>query len=92
MSTRRQHTAHIYSTPMGDGSYYIENTQTGEHFTSRDVESIARYIRSYSQSPDHYPLGTFVHSALEKVGITRDCLPCAERQAYLDRLIRRPGG
>ncbi len=85
---RRQHTPHIFSTIQPDGSYLIENTKTGEKFTSNDVASIAAYIRGHSRNPEHYAIGTAIHNALEKVGIT-GCLPCAERQAMLDSLIPR---
>ncbi len=86
--TRKQHTKSIFSTRLPDGGYLIENTETGERFTSRDVKSLAAYIRGHSKKESHYPIGTMIHEALKRVGV-EGCLPCAERQALLDSMVPR---
>lgn len=56
-------------------------------FESR--EAAARYLASRQANPDYLPLGTLAKRVLERFGLKKDCLPCARRQAKLDRLVRR---
>lgn len=94
---KRQHTKHIFSTLVtvnGQPCYDVENTANGERFRSCDAQEVARYIRANSKSEGHLPLGTMVHDAIHKVGEMvgkkpADCLPCAEREALLNRLVPR---
>jgi predicted ArsR family transcriptional regulator len=89
---RRQHSKHIFSTLAPGGCYDVENTSNGEKFRSCNPAEVARYIRAHSRSEGHYALGTVVHNAIDRVGAAigrrpPDCLPCAEREAALNRLI-----
>lgn len=89
---KRQHSKHIFSTITPDGCYDVENTANGERFRECDAPTVARYIRAHAKSEGHYALGTAVHDAIHKVGEVlgkkpADCLPCAEREALLNRLV-----
>lgn len=87
MSNVKWVTEYISLTKLPDGRIYLRDAK-------RDIEGArtpmqaAEYIREHSKSPDHVPLGTALHGALKWLGF-RGCLPCAERQAKLDRAIRR---
>lgn len=84
---RTQHTPDISSIELEGRRYDVTNTATGlRRVMSR--HELADYIRAHARSPEHVPLGDYLHSGLQKVGFT-GCLPCAERQAALNRLVRR---
>lgn len=89
---KRQHSKHIFSTMTPAGCYDVENTATGEKFRECDVKKVAEYIRAQSKSSEHYAVGTAVHDVIAKVGealgkAPESCLPCAEREAFLNSLL-----
>jgi len=86
---RRQHTKNIYSVHLGGNRYFVENTKTGEAFETEDVQALARYIRDDAKSEEHIPIGTAIHSLFAALG-AGDCVPCAEREGFLNRLVRNP--
>jgi hypothetical protein len=53
-------------------------------------EEVARYVSKHSTEAEFYAVGDWVKRALNKLGIDRPCLPCAKRQAKLNRTFRRP--
>lgn len=53
-------------------------------------ENYIQLLADMSASGRYLPVGDAVHSALDFLGFER-CLPCAERQAKLNRLIKKPG-
>lgn len=83
----RVHTPTIASLPF-DGGYFILDDREGTSWVETK-EELARYIAERSPEAGFVPLGTIIKKVLATIGVKRDCLPCAERQAKLDRLIRK---
>lgn len=91
----RRHTRHIQSIgPLSDGQIWVRDDRFNDNqpFPVGDELHLAAYIHQHSTDADYYPLGDVVHKALERVGFVKPCLPCAERQARMNRWLRRRGG
>jgi hypothetical protein len=87
-----RHTAHITSRgPLSGGQFSVSDDRVrgGQPFIVEDELHLAAYIHQHSSEPDFYPLGDLVHGTLQKLGIKKPCLPCAHRQAKLNRLLKR---
>lgn len=85
MTRKNQHTPDIESVEIADGRYLVHNRATGTSATMTRMQ-LADYIRRHAQSPEHVPIGDYLHEGLKRIGFT-GCLPCAERQAALNRLV-----
>lgn len=86
MATTRWVTESISVTELPDGRYHVTNN--GEHITMPGLDLIP-YLSKHVTSQEHIPLGDYLHKLLKGFGFS-SCLPCVERQAKLNRVIRRP--
>lgn len=87
----RVHTPHIRSVVAPNGVIWVEDDRKDPPvFTLKNELELARYVHQHSSDDGFYAIGDLVHKAFETVGIKKPCLPCAERQARLNRLLRKP--
>jgi hypothetical protein len=86
----RQHTAHVRSVPAQMGGFLVvdDREATGAKWVKDELE-LAVFVHEHSQDEEYVPIGTGIHRLLVKMGVKKPCLPCAERQAWLDRLVKR---
>lgn len=85
MSKTKWFTEHISGVEMSPGIWHVANHETGERFDMTKDE-LARFLSANVSSSRHVPLGDYVARGTKALGI-ETCLPCAERQAWLNRLI-----
>ena len=80
-------TESISALPMGEGTFFIKNSATGDEALMTEEEVIS-YLNEHAKSSQHIPIGDGVHAILSALGF-KSCLPCAKRRAALNRLIRK---
>jgi hypothetical protein len=88
--TTRWITEHISITELPDGRYFVFNGVTGDQHRFTEP-TLIDYLQRHVTSPNHVPLGDYLHKFLKGLGI-KGCLPCAERQARLNRVLGRRSG
>lgn len=84
-----QHTPTISSVRLADGTYRVHDSARDRTFRMTK-HALADYIRKHARSEQHVPLGDYIHSVFSAAGVT-GCLSCAERQAKMNRVLRRKG-
>lgn len=87
---RSQHTPDIWSRQLESGLYEVHDERKRTVYRM-SRHQLADYIRKHARSEEHVPIGDYLHEGLRRVGFT-GCLPCAERQAKLNRMVRRRSG
>lgn len=84
---KTHHTPTISSVALVSGRYLVTDERTGL-VKEMTRHQLADYVRANARSPEHIPLGDYLHEGLKRVGFS-GCLSCAERQAKLNRMVRR---
>lgn len=88
--TTIRHFPHLEFWESPDKTYY-QVRRKGDPDSAVIVENrdeLAQWIANNSANPDHLPIGDLVHKVAEILGFKR-CTPCAERQARLNRWLKR---
>lgn len=68
----------------GDGLWFIKNHKTGTEFKMNERDLIDFIRRNAPRT--RLAIGDKLHVLFKRIGFSGDCLPCAERQAWLNKL------
>jgi len=86
----RKHTTHIQSVVLPSGVVWVkDDRRTPPVFTLESELELACYVHQNSTDEEYVPLGDMLHGLFEKLGVRKPCLPCAERQAWLNQLLKK---
>ena len=72
------------------GDYLVEDTRNGQEYFARSDADLTQLIADLSSTKEYVPIGDHLHKLADFFGLER-CQACAERQARLNRLLRRRG-
>lgn len=79
---------HLEYWASENGEFILEDTRDGEQYEAASTSELAQLIADLSATDTHVPVGDAIHKVTSFFGIKR-CGKCAERQARLNRMIRR---
>lgn len=83
-----EHAPHLGLVRTVDGEMVIIDARDDRRYKVKDYEELRQLVADLSATDEHLPIGSAVHSVLSFLGIPR-CGACAERQARLNRWVRR---
>lgn len=72
---------------MPDGRFLVKDHARGLERMMTKVQ-LGDYLADHCTSPEHVPIGDYVHKLLSGLGLS-GCLSCAERQAWLNRRVKK---
>lgn len=86
-----QLTPHIEVIDIGDGFLLFDDRARAQDMPKwlATKEDVAQYVSEHSTEDEFYAVGDWLKGVLSKLGIDKPCLPCAQRQAKLNRVFSR---